>query len=198
MSKVIADLSVSLDGFVAEPDDNPNQLFGWMFTGDVEVPTALPGLAFRTSPASADELRAAFTQVGALLSGQRNFDLAGGWGGTHPMGVPVVVLTHEPPTDTSAYGDGVVFVTDGLERAVAQAKAIAGHKDVGVASPSLVAQCLDAGLLDAIRVNLVPVLLGNGVPFFANLASAPIELDTPQVVEGVGVTHLAYEVRARR
>ena len=192
-SRLIADISISLDGFVADERDGIDQLVGWMFNGDVEVPTATPGLAFRTSEASAGVLRDALTGVGALLSGRRNFDLAGGWGGSHPMGVPVFVVTHEAP---EGFADGSIsFVTDGLERAVEQAKAAAGGKIVGVATPSLTQQLLAARLLDAIHLNVVPVLLGSGVPFFGDLSGAPYTLGDPDIVAGDGVTHLTYEVR---
>jgi dihydrofolate reductase len=194
MTKLIADISMSLDGFVADTNDRTDHLFGWMFSGEVETRTAVPDLTFRTSEASASMLRDAFENVGALLEGRRNFDLTNGWGGTHPMGVPAFVVTHEAPEDWP-HGDGVRFVTDGLESAVAQARAAAGDKIVGVATPNLTQQLLEAGLLDEIHINLVPVLLGAGVPFFANLSSAPIQLEGPDVLEGTGVTHLTYRVK---
>ena len=197
MSQVIADMAMSLDGYIADPQDGVDHLFGWYFGGDVEVPTATPGVAFRTSESSAEVLRDALQSVGALISGRRNFDLAGGWGGNHPMGVPVFVLTHEPPADWSSDGSSIRFVTDGIESAVAQAKAAAGDKIVGVATPSVTRQCLDAGLLDAIHVNVVPVLLGAGVPFFADLAKAPVALEDPEIVASAGVTHMTYRVRPR-
>ncbi|MFC0627870.1 dihydrofolate reductase family protein [Kribbella deserti] len=193
MSKVIADMSMSLDGFVARPDDSIEPVAGWFFGGDVEVPTATPGFSFQAPAPSADMLRDALSGVGALLTGRRNFDLAKGWGGQHPMGVPVVVLTHEPPSEWRD-NKNFVFVTDGIKSAVAQAKAIAGDKIVGVATPDMVRQCLEARLLDAVHINLVPVVLGQGVPYFANLAETPITLETPEVIESQGVTHLTYQV----
>jgi dihydrofolate reductase len=194
MSQVIADMSMSLDGFIADRDDSVEQLFGWFFGGDVEVPTATPGVSFRTPAPSAEVMRDALQNVGALVSGRRNFDLVGGWGGAHPMGVPVYVVTHQAPEEWPADGP-MRFVTDGVGSAVAQAKAEANGKIVGVATPSIVRQCLDAGLLDAIHVNLVPVLLGEGIPFFGSLASAPVALDDPEIVESQGVTHLTYRIR---
>ena len=193
MATVIADMSMSLDGFVADSDDRTDQVFGWFFGGDTPVPTANPHVTFQVSEASARELREGLANVGALISGRRTFDLAGGWGGAHPMGVPVVVVTHDAP---DGYEDAPFhFVGDGIESAVAKAKQIAGDKIVGVASPDITRQCLDAGLLDGIRVSLVPVLLGSGVPWFANLASAPVALEGPTVTEGDGVTHLNYRVK---
>jgi dihydrofolate reductase len=115
MSQVIADMSMSLDGFIADRDDSVEQLFGWFFGGDVEVPTATPGASFRTPAPSAEVMRDALQNVGALVSGRRNFDLVAGWGGAHPMGVPVYVVTHQAPDGWPADGP-MRFVTDGVER----------------------------------------------------------------------------------
>jgi len=108
--------------------------------------------------------------------------------------VPVFVVTHEEPADWPHPDAPFTFVTDGIESAVAQAKAAAGDKIVAVASPTIAQQCLNAGLLDGIQVDLVPVLLGSGIRFFDNL-DATIELTGPGVVEGDGVTHLSYRVQ---
>jgi len=194
MSKVIANMSMSLDGFVADTDDGIEQVFGWYGSGDVAVPTAVEWATFRTSEASAGVLRHGLATIGALIGGRRLFDLTGGWNGMHPMGVPVFIVTHTEPTDWAHPEAPFTFVTDGIESAVAQAKAAAGGKDDAVASPTIVRQCLDAGLLDAVQVDLVPVLLGKGIPFFGELANGPVQLDGPTVVEGQGVTHLTYRV----
>jgi dihydrofolate reductase len=192
MSKVIANMSMSLDGYVADTADGIDQLFGWMGNGEVEVPTAVEWATFRMSPASAEYMRAALAGAGALITGRHLFDITQGWGGTHPIGVPVVVVTHEPPADWSHH-ETFTFV-DGVANAVRVAAGLAGEKNVVVASAKIAQQCLDAGLLDAIDVDLVPVLLGEGVRWFENLAKAPVRLGDPTVIEGNGVTHLAYEV----
>jgi dihydrofolate reductase len=105
------------------------------------------------------------------------------------------------------YGNGAVgtpwpgndapftFVSDGVERAVAQAKAVAGDKTVGVAGPNVAQQCLNAGLIDELHVELVPVLLGEGIRFFDHLKNTPVMLDDPTVISGSRVTHLMYRVR---
>ncbi|MDN5932297.1 MAG: dihydrofolate reductase family protein [Pseudonocardia sp.] len=196
MSQVIANMSMSLDGFIADPADGIDQLFGWMGNGEVEVPTAVEWATFRMSPNSAAYMRDALSGVGALVTGRHLFDITQGWGGTHPIGVPVFVVTHEAPTDWP-HSETFTFVTEGIEKAVAAAKETAGPKNVVVASAKTAQQCLDAGLLDAIHVDLVPILLGDGVRFFENLAGAPVTLGDPTVVEGTGVTHLAYPVRPR-
>lgn len=194
MSRVIANMSMSLDGFIADPSDGVDQVFGWMGNGDVEVPTAVEWATFQLSAASAEYMRTALATTGALIAGRHLFDITNGWGGTHPLGVPVMVVTHQAPTDPPP-GDTFTFVAD-IAEAVKRAKDAAGTKNVVVASAKIAQQCLDAGLLDAIYVDLVPVILGDGIRWFENLSTAPIALSTPTVVEGNGVTHLAYEITA--
>ncbi|NUT51737.1 MAG: deaminase [Saccharothrix sp.] len=195
MSKVIANMSMSLDGFIADPADGIDQLFGWMGNGEVEVPTAVDWATFRMSPASARYMRDALAGVGALITGRHLFDITHGWGGTHPLGVPVFVVTHEAPADWP-HTDTFTFV-DSVEEAVRLAAEAAGEKNVVVASSKIAQQCLDAGLLDGIHVDLVPILLGDGVRWFENLAKAPVQLGNPTVIEGNGVTHLAYSVSTK-
>jgi len=192
MSKVIANMSMSLDGYIADTADGIDLLFGWMGNGEVEVPTAVEWATFRLSPASARYMREAVAGAGALITGRHLFDITQGWGGTHPIGSPVVVVTHEPPADWP-HNETFTFV-DGVEKAVQVARDLAGEKNVVVASAKIAQQCLEAGLLDGISVDLVPVLLGEGVRWFENLAKAPVQFGNPTVVEGNGVTHLSYEV----
>jgi len=115
-------------------------------------------------------------------------------GGRHPLDVPVFVLSHTVPQEWVYEGSPFTFVTDGLESALEQAKEVAGDKDVGVIGASLVQQCIRAGLLDEIHVDLVPVLLGGGVRLFDHLGTELIELESPRVIEGAGVTHLTFRV----
>jgi dihydrofolate reductase len=112
------------------------------------------------------------------------------------MDVTTVVLTHNPPQDRPAADENFVFVSEGIEAAVAKAKEIAGDKNVVVNGGQMARQCLEVGLLDEIGVELIPVLLGGGTPLFADLGSAPAQFDGPiRIVEGTGVTHLRYLVR---
>ena len=124
------------------------------------------------SPQTAEFLRETRKTTGALVMGRRTFDLNNGWGGNHPLDVPVFVLTHTVPQEWLSEGSPFTFVTDGLESALEQAKAVAGDKDVGVGAASIVQQCIRAGLLDEIHVDLVPVLLGDGVRLFDHLGRA--------------------------
>lgn len=196
MNKVIAIMSMSLDGFVADAHDGVAEVFDWYFSGDVEVPTASAksGMTFRVSPPSAEHLTRLQAEIGAMLTGRRTFEVAGGWGGEHPWEIPAFVVTHSVPAGWPRPDSTVYFVTDGIESAVARAKSAAGSKSVGVHGADTIQQCLNAGLLDEIHVDLAAVLLGSGVRLFDNLANTPLVLGSPTVVGGVGVTHLRYPV----
>jgi dihydrofolate reductase len=197
MAKVIAIMSMSLDGYVADPDDGVTEVFDWYFSGDVEIPmpSTTSDMTFRVSAASADHLRALMAEVGAMLTGRHTFEKAGGWDGRHPWDVPAFVVTHNVPAGWPRPGSTVQFV-DGIESAVAQAKSAAHPKSVGVHGAQTIQQCLNAGLLDEIHIDLAALLLGEGVRLFDHLANTPAVLGNPTVVPGVGVTHLRYPVNA--
>ncbi len=195
MATVVANMSMSLDGFIAVPSDDVGPLFDWFRDGPVAVPSADPRWSYHTSEASARHLRDSLTKIGALVCGRRLFDFTKGWGGNHPTGVPVFVVTHTIPDGWPREDAPFTFVIDGIESALAQAKMVAGEKMVAIATPTIAQQCLNAGLLDEVLIDLVPVLLGNGIRFFDNVEGAPIRFDDPAVIEGVGVTHLRYRVR---
>jgi dihydrofolate reductase len=134
MTKVVALMSMSLDGYVADANDGVAEVFDWYFSGDVEVPTTstTSGMTFRVSAPSADHLRSLMAEIGAMLTGRRTFERADGWGGQHPFDVPAFVATHHVPDGWPRPGSTVHFVTDGIESAVARAKSAAGPKSVGV------------------------------------------------------------------
>src|ERR687897_987591 len=179
MGKVATWLSMSLDGFIAGPNDGPERplgdggerLFAWYSSGDTEY--RLPGteMVFKVSPQSAALLREAHSKMGAFVTGRRTFDITNGWGGNPPLGVPTFVGTHTVPQEWVYKESPFTFVTDGFESALAQAKAVAADKDVAVGAASIAQQCIRAGLLDEIHVDLVPVLLGDDGRFFARLPS---------------------------
>jgi dihydrofolate reductase len=132
--------------------------------------------------------------MGAFVTGRRTFDFANGWGGRPPLGVPTFVVTHTVPQEWAYEGSPFTFVTDGVESAVEQAKAIAEDKNVTVGAASIAQQSIRAGLLDEIHVDLVPVLLGGGVRLFEHLGTEPIGLERTRVIEAPGVTHLTFRV----
>jgi dihydrofolate reductase len=197
MGKVTTGATMSIDGYIAGPNESGfDLLFQWYDAGDVEIKTGNPDLTFHVSAASAQYYKKLMASTGALLVGRHLYDFVKGWGGRHPMDVTTVVLTHRLPEDRPAADENFVFVTGGIEQAVDTAKTIAGDKNVGVNGGRMASQCLDAGLLDEISVDLVPVILGAGTPFFSSLGVKPVQLGGPiSLVEGIGVTHLSYRVR---
>ncbi len=195
MSDVIAIMSMSLDGYVADPDGDVMGVFAWYFgSGEVEVDGGgSDPMTFRMSEPSAQQFRDLTSRLGALITGRRTFETAQGWGGNHAWG-PAFVLTHEIPDGWPRAGSTVSFVTDGIESAVRQAKEAAGGKSVAVHGADTIQQCLNAGLLDHLHIDVAAILLGGGVPLFDRLTGTPTTLGDPTVVEGVGVTHLSYPV----
>jgi dihydrofolate reductase len=196
MSKVYTGASMSLDGYVSGPGETGfEHLFKWYGTGDVEVPTADPNMTLQMTQQHADHWRTTTGMTGALVVGRKLFDYTNGWGGKHPLGVPVVVLTHSVPDGWEREGEWFTFVSDGIEAAIAKAQELAGDKGVGLNSGTIASQALNARLLDEVWVDLVPVLLGGGTPFFAELEGAPVALEGPLSKDGDGdVTHLRFRV----
>jgi dihydrofolate reductase len=197
MGKVIASASMSLDGYIAKRDNTIGRLFDWYDNGEVEIPTATEGLTFHVSPQSADYWQRWVSGLGAFVCGRTLFDFTDGWGGRHTMDVPVVVVTHQVPTAWVEAHPGAPFhfITDGVEVAVAKAKALAGERIVAAAAGTIARQCLELGLLDEVAVDLVPVVMGSGRPFFGELSLEDVELGDPTtVVQGDRVLHLLYPV----
>ena len=153
-------------------------------------------MTFQVSSQAAEMLNEVFSSIGALVTGRRTFDITNGWGGRHPIGenIPIFVVTHSVPDGWDYEGSPFTFVTDGVESAVEQARAAAGEKNVAVGAASLVQQCLEAGLLDEVHVDVVPVLLGDGVRLFDNLGTTPIELERSGLIEDPDVTHMTFRV----
>ncbi|MGH3878781.1 MAG: dihydrofolate reductase family protein [Actinophytocola sp.] len=198
MTKVVTGATMSLDGYIAGPDESGfDLLFQWYGNGDVEIPSASPAVPpVRLSAASAELVRREWGNAGALVVGRYLYDMTNAWGGRHPIDVTTVVLTHRRPDDRPEDDENFAFVTGGIEAAVAKARELAGEKDVIVNGGEMARQCLEAGLLDEVGVELVPVVLGAGKPLFPSLASTPVEFEGPTaVVQGTGVTHLRYRVK---
>lgn len=193
---------MSLDGFIAGPNDGPekplgeggDRLFKWYFSGNLEDEVPLGDGVMRMSRDGAELVREAGKTHGALVTGRRTFDIAGAWGGRHPMDVPVVVVTHRVPQEWVKEGSIFTFVTDGVESAIEKAREIAGDKDVAVGAPSIVKQCLQAGLLDEIHIDLAPVLLFDGIRLFDHLGIAPVDLEIVEVTANREVAHITFRV----
>jgi dihydrofolate reductase len=195
-SKVVAIMSMSLDGYVADPNDGVGEVFDWyMNSGDIEFHTGgSDPMTFKVSAPSAEHLRSLWSELGAVLTGRRTFEVADGWGGNHAWG-PAFVVTHQIPDGWPRPDSTVHFVTDGIESAVKQAKAAAAGKSVAVHGADTIQQLLNAGLLDELSIDVAAVLLGSGIRLFDGLAGTPAVLGNPTVVRGVGVTHLRYGVK---
>jgi dihydrofolate reductase len=200
MTKVVIDMSMSLDGFVAGPDDGKEfplgrhggmHIFDWYFSGTEAFRNPL----FRPEPGpNRDEVERMFAQSGAFIFGRRTYEIANGWDGDHPVNsAPIFVLTHHPPANYPRGPSNLTFVTDGIESAIRQARAVAGGKDIKLGGSSPGKQALAAGLCDGIIVHLAPYLLGGGVRLFDALPSG-IRLEKLSVTDGPFATHLRYGV----
>jgi dihydrofolate reductase len=199
MTKVTVGLTMSVDGYIAGPDDGLEHplgvggepLFDWFFSGD--TPSRF-GEMFKLDKVNAEIFEAGMESVGAVLTGRRTYDITHGWGGGSPVpGTPLFVLTHRAPGERPETSVPHTFVTDGIESAVRQARAAAGGRDVGLMGSGPVQECLRAGLLDEIHLSVAPMLLGGGVRLFDHLGG-PVRLERTRVVEAPGVTHLSYRV----
>jgi dihydrofolate reductase len=198
MGKVVVSLTMSLDGFIANRDDSVDPIFDWYDAGDVEIKWPGNDMVSRVAPPSAAYLHDVLASAGALVVGRRVFDITNGWGGSHPVGVPVFVVTHTMPSGWPRADAPFTFVHDGVETAIRLAQEVAGEKDIAMSGPNVAQQALNAGLLDEIRVEIAPVLLGTGIRFFDGIDKAPVLLDDPVVIESTRVTHLIYRVRRGR
>ena len=197
MGKTIMGVAaISLDGFIADDNDEVGPLFDWLGTGDVSW--TLPGSPgeSRSTQASAEFMTSQYGDMAANVIGRRLFDMTNGWDGVPAAGEHVFVVTHKPPTDWEHADTAPFTFVDGVEEAIAAAREFAGDRDVDVAGGQIGSQALELGLIDEVVVNQVPVFFGSGRPFFAtdNLAE-PLLLENPTtVVQGDRVTHLVYDV----
>jgi dihydrofolate reductase len=199
MSQVFAEVSMSLDGYIAGPDDrvgNPlgdqgERLHQWLVgLAGWRARHGLPGGERNRDAELADE---AVERTGSVLMGRRMFDHGEGpWGDEPPFHLPVFVLTHRPGPDLAKQGGTTFhFVTEGAGEALRRAKEPAKDKDVQVAGGArVIEQLLAADLLDELQIHLVPVLLGGGVRLFDTLPAGLRELKTTRVIASPGVTHL--------
>jgi dihydrofolate reductase len=186
MGKVILDMSMSLDGFISALDETDGRLHNWFFgpsDGEKGSNTAVIDESIRTT--------------GAILMGRNTYNLGDQFDGfaDTPYRVPHVVLTHDIPEKAAKGETRFVFITDGIESALAQAQAAAGDKNVVVGGGANTAQqYIKAGLVDEIQIHLVPVLFGAGIRSFDQLGTEPTELEITRAIESPDATHLTYRV----
>ena len=198
MTKVFLTMAMSLDGFITGPDDdaqNPAGTDGMRLMDWLDGVTAGGDTAkdYRPSDPTNQRIFDEAMATGAVITGRRTGDFAGYWGGDHHDGVPIFVPTHEAPAENPF--ERVHYVTDGIESCVRQAKAAAGGRDVMLHGAYTAQECLRAGVLDRIEIQLRPVLLGQGRRLFDNLPPEHIELDLVRTLEAPGTLHLRYVVR---
>lgn len=202
MSKVVIDMTVSLDGFIAGPDDGKAfplgrnggfRIFDWYTSGAEPVESPL----FTPEPGVNREIvEEMLENSGAFIFGRRTYDITNGWGGRHPVrGLPVFVLTHRPlPPEMVPEGpSNLTFVTDGIASAIEQARAVAHGKEIKLGGASPGQQALAAGLCDEILVHVVPFMIGGGVRLFDNF-EGPVRLEKLSSRDGPLATHLRYRV----
>jgi dihydrofolate reductase len=194
MGRVIAGFTMSLDGYIAGPDDDVRTLFKWYGAGDTVIESPLGGMTFRVSPESAPVISEMLSSFGAIVTGRRDFDVSRAWGGQSPLGVPIFVVTHSPPQEWAGTDAPFTFVTEGVEHAITLAKQAAGEKDVALGGTTIVRQALRAGLLDGLHIDLAHMLLGSGVRLFEELGVAPIMLERVRVIDAPWVTHMTFRV----
>lgn len=192
MGTVVMYATVSVDGFIADERDDPGPLFEWLLGGD--VPLDDDGV-LQVSQASFDHVRPYWDSIGVTIAGRRVFDLTDGWDGVPPAGVEhVVVVTHRGRPDGWA-PEGPFRFVDGVEAAVALAKELAGDRVVEVAAGDVGGQVLAAGLVDEVRMDVAPVVLGTGRRFFGSVDAQHLLEDAVDVVRGRRVLHVRYPVR---
>jgi dihydrofolate reductase len=190
VSTSVLDMSVSLDGYIADPDDflggpDGHRLHDWF----------APGGEFVELSGPAKELMDELYASGAVVTGRRTAELMDHWGGDVHGGVPIFVPSHRPPGPAARWGYPLVtYVTDGIESAMAQAKAAAGDRNVHVQGGYTAQRALEAGVLDELQIHQVPVLLGGGRRLF-DVLPALVELDIVRVIDTPEATHIRYRVR---
>jgi dihydrofolate reductase len=190
MSSVLY-MSMSLDGFIAEPNEDPGRLHEWWPTGADADDKGVSGRLVGVNGQVVEE----FMATGAVVAGRGTFEPAGGWGGDHHDGVPIFILSrHEPGIETAQW-PLVTYVND-VRTAMTEAKRAAGDKNVLVHGAATAQLALAAGILDEFEIHLIPVLLGQGRRLFDNLRPQHIELERTRILEGeAGVTHMHYRVQ---
>jgi dihydrofolate reductase len=204
MGRVTSDMTMSLDGFIAGPNDSARlglgeggeRLHEWMY--HLASFHERHGREGGETGTDDDVLAEAFENVGAHVMGRRMFDVSEKpWGDDPPFHGQVFVLTHNAREEVAKQGRTTfTFVTDGLETALDRAKSAAGDKDVSVAGgANVIQQCLAAGLLDEIQIHVAPVLIGEGRRLLENLGAEHIELEANRVIASPEVTHLKYRVK---
>lgn len=191
MRTVVMHNVVSVDGYIADDNDDVGPLFEWYFNGDTELVVGGP---FKVSPASAAYVRPTWHSIGSMVIGRRLFDLTNGWEGTPPTGEHVVVVSHRPKPD-GWHPEASYHFIDDVAAAIAKAKELAGGRTVAVAAGDVGGQALKLGLVDEVAMDVVPVVFGSGKRYFGPVGDQHLLEDPDVVIQGDRVLHLRYPVR---
>ena len=182
MAKVVLDMAMSLDGFISGPNGEDHGLHDYFFS---------------PSSGTTEVIEEGFKITGTIIMGRRTYDIGAAQDGfvDNPYQVPTFIITHHAPEKPSKGAESFIFVTDGIESALEQAKTAAGDRYVVIGGGANVAQqYLNAGLLDEIQIHLVPILLGEGIRLFDSIGMDQMKLEKTRVIEGSGVTHLRFRL----
>jgi dihydrofolate reductase len=193
MSTVMMHAVASLDGFIADEDDDVGPLFDWYFNGDTDI---VDGATFKISRTSAGYVRPMWESIGTTVMGRHLFDLTDGWNGSPPAGEHVVVVSHRPKPD-GWHPEASYHFVDDVAAAVARAKELAGEHNVAVTAGDVGGQALALGLVDEVAIDIVPVVFGTGKRYFGPVDAQHLFEDPRVVIQGDRVLHLAYQVRRR-
>lgn len=202
MGKVILHAAMSIDGFIADANDNVGPLHEWYFCGDTPLlPPGAKGFdhagsTFRVSRSSAAYVGSVWARIGCIVMGRRLFDLVNGWEGRPPVGDHVVVVSHRPKPPGWHPEASFHFVED-IAAAIATATRLAGERDIAVNAGSVGGQIFEAGLVDEVAMDVAPVVLGSGRPFFTGVEGPRLLEDPHVLIQGTRVFHLAMKVRGR-
>jgi dihydrofolate reductase len=202
MGSVILHSVVSVDGFIADPDDDVGPLHDWYFSGDTpiagevdeEYDHSATQTRFQVSRASAEYVRSTWESLGAIVMGRHLFDLVNGWEGRPPAGDHVVVVSHRPKPD-GWHPEASYHFVDGVTAAVNKARELAGDRAVAVNAGEVGGQVLAAGLVDEVAMDVVPVVFGAGKRYFGSIDDRHLLEDPHVVIQGERVLHLRFHVR---
>jgi dihydrofolate reductase len=193
---------VSVDGFIADRNDDVGPLHDWYFSGDTPITEegdqqfdhSGVGSRFKVSRASAPYVRAMWDGIGAIVMGRHLFDLVNGWEGHPPTGEHVVVVSHRPKPE-GWHPEASYHFVDDVAAAIDKAKQLAGQRDIAVNAGEVGGQILAAGLVDEVAMDLVPVVFGSGKRYFGSIHEQYLLEDPHVVIQGDRVLHLRFKVR---
>ncbi len=190
MTRVLMHAVVSVDGYIADDNDDVGPLFEWYFNGDSDI---VEGAPFKVSTVSAGYVRPMWQSIESMVIGRHLFDLTNGWEGRPPTGEHVVVISHRPKPD-GWHPEASYHFTDDLTAGIALAKDLAGGGAVALAAGHMGGQALALGLVDEVAMDVVPVVFGSGKRYFGDISQQHLLEDPDVVIRGRRVLHLRYRV----